>query len=131
MLAHVLLHQRSRRGSMSGQTRTGNRPELILPTIAACSGVFTSLIGRSCILLNYRSFLAWCTPLTWITFAFLVAPRYVTYRRRTFNLEGEIIAQWSRTFDTSVRFRIQNQLECCGYFSPFLIDSHKYDGCDH
>ncbi|KAF8812864.1 tetraspanin Tsp2 family [Phlegmacium glaucopus] len=100
--------------------RTGNRPELILSTIAACSGVFTSLIGWSGILLNNRSFLAWYTFLTWITFAFLVAPGYVTYKRRTFNLEGKINAQWSRSLDTSERLRIQNELDCCGYFSPFV-----------
>ncbi|KAF8812701.1 hypothetical protein BYT27DRAFT_7207544 [Phlegmacium glaucopus] len=38
-------------------------PELILSTIAACGGVFTSLIGWSGILLNNRSFLAWSRDL--------------------------------------------------------------------
>jgi len=99
--------------------RTGNRPELILSTVAASSGIFTSLIGWAGILLNNRSFLAWYTFLTWITFAFLVVPGYLTYKRRTFNLEGKINDQWS-SLDTDDRLRIQNQLTCCGYFSPFV-----------
>ncbi|KDR67334.1 hypothetical protein GALMADRAFT_147136 [Galerina marginata CBS 339.88] len=100
--------------------RVGNRPELILSTIAACIGIFTSLIGYAGILLNNRGFLAWYTFLTWVTFAFLVTPGYVTYRRRTFNLEGKINAQWSRTLGSEGRLRVQNQLQCCGYFSPFV-----------
>jgi hypothetical protein len=100
--------------------RTGNRPELILSTIAASIGVFTSLIGWSGLLLNNRSFLAWYTFLAWITFAFLVAPGYLTYKRRTFNLEGKINAQWSRLLDANDRLRVQNQLKCCGFFSPFV-----------
>ncbi|KAF8808256.1 hypothetical protein BYT27DRAFT_7287627 [Phlegmacium glaucopus] len=76
----------------------GNRSELILPMIAACS--------------------AHGTPS--ITFAFLVTPGYVTYKCRTFNLEGKINAQWSCSLDTSEQLRIQNELECCGYFSPLV-----------
>ncbi|PPQ78235.1 hypothetical protein CVT24_006426, partial [Panaeolus cyanescens] len=100
--------------------RTGNRPELILSTLAACIGLFTSVIGWSGILLNNRGFLAWYTFLTWITFAFLVVPGYITYKKRTFNLEGKINAQWSQALKSSGRLRIQNQLHCCGYFSPFI-----------
>ena len=44
-------------------------------------------------LLNNCGFLAWYT---FMTFAFLVTPGYMTYKRRTFNLEGKINAQWSR-----------------------------------
>ena len=100
--------------------RTGNRPELILSTIAACTGILTSLIGWAGILLNNRSFLAWYTFLTWLTFALLVTPGYVTYKRRTFNLEGKINSQWSRSLDSGARLRIQNQLDCCGYYNPFV-----------
>jgi len=80
----------------------------------------TSVIGWAGILLNDRSFLATYTFLTWITFAFLVAPGYITYKRRTFNLEGKINAQWSRDLGSDGRLRIQDQLLCCGYFSPFV-----------
>ena len=58
--------------------------------------------------------------MTWVTFAFLVSPGYMTYRRRTFNLEGKINAQWSRHINAEGRLLIQNQLNCCGYFSPFV-----------
>ena len=100
--------------------RVANSSELILSTVAACVGILTSLIGWAGILLNNRGFLAWYTFLTWITFAFLVIPGYLTYKRRTFNLEGKINAQWSRNFNTESRLRIQNQLSCCGYFGPFV-----------
>ena len=100
--------------------RVANTPELVFSTIAASVGILTSLIGWAGILLNNRSFLAWYTFLTWITFALLVIPGYITYKRRTFNLEGKINAQWSRSLDTESRLRVQNQLNCCGYFSPYV-----------
>ncbi|KAF9445753.1 hypothetical protein P691DRAFT_805241 [Macrolepiota fuliginosa MF-IS2] len=100
--------------------RVGNRPELVLSTIAASLGVFVSLIGWAGILLNNRAFLAWYTFLLWIAFAFLVTPGYITYKRRAFNLEGKVNAQWSRDLGADGRLRIQDQLECCGYFSPFI-----------
>lgn len=100
--------------------RVGNRPELITSTVAASIGIVTSLIGWAGILLNNRAFLAVYSFLCWITFAFLVVPGYITYRRRTFNLEGKINAEWSRDLGTDGRLRIQNQLGCCGYFSPFV-----------
>ena len=100
--------------------RTGNSPELILSTLTAVIGLLTSLIGWAGILLNNRGFLAWYTFMTWVTFAFLVSPGYMTYKRRTFNLEGKINAQWSRNIDIMGRLLIQNQLNCCGYFSPFV-----------
>jgi hypothetical protein len=88
--------------------------------MAAVIGLLTSLIGWAGILLNNRGFLAWYTFMTWVTFAFLVTPGYLTYKRRTFNLEGKINAQWSRNLDTEDRLLIQNQLNCCGFFSPFV-----------
>ena len=104
----------------SDVVRTGNAPELIISTLAAVIGLLTSLIGWAGILLNNRGFLAWYTFMTWVTFAFLVTPGYLTYKRRTFNLEGKINAQWSRNLDTEGRLRIQDQLNCCGYFNPFI-----------
>ncbi|KAJ3513295.1 hypothetical protein NLJ89_g3025 [Agrocybe chaxingu] len=100
--------------------RVGNRPELILSTIFACLGIFTSLVGWAGILLNNRSFLAVYTFLLWIVFIFLLVPGYMTYKRRTFNLEGKINAQWSQDLGAGGRLRIQNELQCCGYFSPFV-----------
>ena len=106
---------------MSDVIRNGNTAELGISTIAACMGIVTSLIGWAGILLNNRGFLAWYTFLLWICFAFLVTPGYITYRKRTFNLEGKLNKQWSQDLGALGRLAIQNQLECCGYFSPFVL----------
>lgn len=82
--------------------------------------MFTSLVGWSGILLNNRSFLAIYNVLLWVTFVFLAAPGYMTYKQRTFNLEGKINAQWSARLGLNGRLRIQSALDCCGYFSPFV-----------
>lgn len=100
--------------------RVGNTEELIISTMAAACGVVTSIIGWSGILLNNRSFLAVYTFALWICFAFLVTPGYITYKKRTFNLDGKLNRQWSQDLGASGRLAIQNQLKCCGYFSPFV-----------
>lgn len=104
----------------AGVVRTGNHTELAISTIAASLGVFTSIMGWAGVLLNNRSFLAWHTFLAWMTFAFLVSPGYITYKRHTFNLEGKINAQWSEQLGSIGRLKIQDKLQCCGYFSPFV-----------
>jgi hypothetical protein len=99
--------------------RVGNRTELIresegvslltsVSTLAASLMVFTSLIGYAGILLNVRAFLAVYTLLLWVCLGFLVAPGYMTYKQRTFNLEGKINSQWSRTLGTGGRLRVQD-----------------------
>ncbi|THH04983.1 hypothetical protein EW145_g5127 [Phellinidium pouzarii] len=100
--------------------RVGNRGELVVSTLAAGVGIITSLIGWAGILLNNRGFLAVYTFLLWITFGLICVPGYITYKKRTFNLEGKVNAQWSRDLGLTGRLRIQNQLNCCGYFSPFV-----------
>ncbi|OAX32223.1 hypothetical protein K503DRAFT_800900 [Rhizopogon vinicolor AM-OR11-026] len=100
--------------------RVGNRNELILSTAAAALAALTSVIGWAGILLNNRSFLAVYTFALWLCFALLVTPGYLTYKQRTFNLEGKTNAQWSRDLDAKGRLRIQNRLHCCGYYSPFV-----------
>ena len=98
----------------------GNRTELIASTVASGLGVLTSLTGWAGILLNNRAFLAIYTFLLWLVFIFILVPGYITYKRRTFNLEGKINAQWSQTLGVLGRLRVQNELRCCGYFSPFV-----------
>ena len=100
--------------------RVGNRTELIISTAAATLAALTSIIGWAGILLNNRSFLAVYTFALWLCFALLVTPGYLTYKQRTFNLEGKINAQWSRNLGAEGRLRIQNRLHCCGYYSPFV-----------
>ncbi|KAJ7762742.1 hypothetical protein DFH07DRAFT_813315 [Mycena maculata] len=100
--------------------RVGNKTELVLSTLAASAAVFTALVGAAGILMNNRPFLAVYTFLLWICFGLLVVPGYLTYKQYDFNLQGKINAQWSRTLGTDGRLRIQNELHCCGYFSPFV-----------
>jgi len=95
-------------------------PPKVASTIAGALGIVTAMVGWSGILLNNRSFLAVYTFLLWMVFAFLVTPGYITYRRKSFNLEGKINAQWSRTLGPIGRLRVQDRLGCCGYFSPFI-----------
>ncbi|KAG8965636.1 hypothetical protein FRC00_010189 [Tulasnella sp. 408] len=98
----------------------GNRGELIASTVAASACLFTALIGWAGILLNNRAFLAVYTLCLWVSFGLLVVPGYLTYKKRAFNLEGKINAQWSRNLGIRGRLTIQNLLECCGYFSPYV-----------
>lgn len=97
-----------------------NKGELIVSTVAASFATLTSVIGWAGILLNNRSFLAVYTFLLWICFALLVIPGYMTFRRKSLNLEGKINLLWSREIKALGRLKIQNQLSCCGYFSPFV-----------
>lgn len=100
--------------------RVANRIELIISTVAAGLGILTSLVGYSGLVLNNRSFLAVYNALLWATFAAIVAPGYITMRRREYNLQGKLNAQWSGGLGLNGRLRIQNQLGCCGYFDPFI-----------
>ncbi|KAG8852703.1 hypothetical protein FRB96_008559 [Tulasnella sp. 330] len=100
--------------------RVGNETELIISTVAASVGIFTSLLGWAGLLLNNRAFLGFYTLFLWFTFGLLVTPGYITYKRNTFNLEGKTNFQWSRTIGVAGRLRIQNELGCCGYYSPFI-----------
>ncbi|WVQ83238.1 hypothetical protein IAT38_005377 [Cryptococcus sp. DSM 104549] len=100
--------------------RVGNHTELVLSTVAAAMIVLTSLIGFAGIFLNNRAFLAIFTLLLWVDFGLLVAPGYMTYKQRAFNLEGKLNAQWSRNLGNEGRLRIQDALRCCGYYTPFV-----------
>ncbi|KAF9052092.1 hypothetical protein BJ165DRAFT_1340331 [Panaeolus papilionaceus] len=99
---------------------TGNHTELAISTLASLLGVLTAMIGFSGIILNDRRFLAIYTFMLWIVFTLMLVPGYMTYKRRTFNLEGKLNAQWSRDLGMRGRLVIQNSLRCCGYFSPFI-----------
>jgi len=99
---------------------TANSPELVTSTVAAALGLFTSVIGWAGILLNNRPFLAVYTFLLWLVFAALVIPGYLSYKRRAFNLEGKINSQWSRQLGSAGRLRVQNELQCCGYYNPYV-----------
>ncbi|KAJ6577004.1 hypothetical protein DFH09DRAFT_914218 [Mycena vulgaris] len=97
-----------------------NRTELGLSALAASVTLATACLGFPGILLNNRPFLATYTFLLWICFGLLVVPGYVTYKRRTLNLEGKVNQQWSQELGAAGRLTIQSLLGCCGYSSPFV-----------
>ncbi|KAJ6578270.1 hypothetical protein B0H19DRAFT_932775 [Mycena capillaripes] len=97
-----------------------NRTELALSTLAASVTLFTAALGFPGILLNNRPFLAVYTFLLWVTFGLLVVPGYITYKHRALNLEGKVNQQWSQELGSAGRLTVQNILNCCGYFSPFV-----------
>ena len=84
-------------------------------TVAASLITLTALLGYSGIMLNNRTFLAIYTFLLWPCLAFMVAPGYISYKQKTFNLEGKINLQWSRNLGTEGRLRIQNAVSECSW----------------
>ncbi|KAJ7061653.1 hypothetical protein C8F01DRAFT_144066 [Mycena amicta] len=100
--------------------RVANRTPLVFSTLAAAVALFTSVFGWAGVMLNNRSFLALYNLFLWFSFAFLVVPGYITYRRSSLNLEAKINFEWSELLDIDARRRIQNALHCCGYYSPYI-----------
>ncbi|KAJ7712141.1 hypothetical protein B0H16DRAFT_1342982, partial [Mycena metata] len=92
-----------------------NTSKLALSTLTAALALFVSIIGYPGILLNNRSFLA-----VYAAFSLLVIPGYLTYKRRTLNLEAKVNQQWSQALGAAGRLTLQFVLGCCGYFSPFV-----------
>ncbi|KAJ7721815.1 hypothetical protein B0H16DRAFT_363364, partial [Mycena metata] len=79
-----------------------NTSELALNTLAATFALFVSEIA------------------VYTAFGLLVVPGYITYKRRTLNLEAKVNQQWSQELGATGRLTIQSVLGCCGYFSPFV-----------
>lgn len=80
----------------------------------------TSIVGWAGILLNNRAFLTVYSTLLWPAFALMVAPGYITYKKRAFNLDGKMNNLWSRMLSVDERRQIQLAFGCCGYYSPFV-----------
>ncbi|PWN47497.1 hypothetical protein IE53DRAFT_390362 [Violaceomyces palustris] len=97
-----------------------NRVELILGTAASALCLATAILGWNGVLLNNRRFLALYTLLLFPTLVLILAPGYMSYKRRHFNLEGKLNAEWSRRLDVESRRWIQDSLSCCGYYNPFV-----------
>lgn len=97
-----------------------NRTEIILGTTAMALCIITAIIGWTGILLNNRAFLSVYALMLWVSFAFILAPGYIAYKRRTFNLAGKMNHLWSRELTLSGRRMVQTVLKCCGYYSPFI-----------
>lgn len=104
----------------SNVLRVVNRAEVVLGTVAMCLCLITCIVGWAGILLNNRAFLAVYAAMLWVALAFIVAPGYVAYKRRTFNLSGKMNHLWSRSLTLDQRRLVQTVLRCCGYYSPFI-----------
>lgn len=91
---------------------------------------FTSLLGFAGIFLNNRTFLAIFTLLLWVDFGLLVAPGYITYKQKTFNLEGKINSQWSRYLGTEGRLRIQDAVCDFPSFPKIIRLTQILSSCD-
>jgi hypothetical protein len=96
---------------------------------AMCLCLITALVGWAGLLLNNRSFLAVYTLLLWISFIFIVAPGYIAYRKRNFNLSGKLNQIWSRTLSITTRRVVQTTLRCCGYYSPYIEAAADGERC--
>ncbi|UZJ55552.1 hypothetical protein CBS101457_004872 [Exobasidium rhododendri] len=106
-----------------------NKTEMILAMTAMTLCVITAIFGWAGLMLNNRAFLSIYTLLLWISFIFIVAPGYIAYKKRTFNLSGKMNQVWSRALSISARRTVQVTLECCGYYSPFIEAAADSDRC--
>ncbi|KAJ7721786.1 hypothetical protein B0H16DRAFT_1335095, partial [Mycena metata] len=91
-----------------------NTSELALSTLAAAFALFVSLIGYPDILLNNRPFLA-----VYTAFGLLVVPGYITYKRRTLNLEAKVNQQWSQELGAAGRLTIREKALTRWYIVSF------------
>ncbi|KDN45967.1 hypothetical protein K437DRAFT_223871 [Tilletiaria anomala UBC 951] len=91
---------------------------LIFITLASFLCVFTAVIGLSGVLLNSRPILAIYTFLLWPALISILIVGYTAYKRANLRLDRKLNMAWSRYFDDLSRLRLQNNLHCCGYYSP-------------
>jgi hypothetical protein len=90
---------------------------LILITWAASMLLFSALLGMTGTLLNSRPILAVYTLLLWPSFISLLSVGYVAYKRDTFSLDHKLNLSWSRRYNALDRLRVQDSLQCCGFYS--------------
>ncbi|KAF8158418.1 hypothetical protein B0H34DRAFT_782914 [Crassisporium funariophilum] len=91
---------------------------LILITLAGSLLLFAALVGITGALLNSRPILAVYTVLLWPAFVSMLTVGYVAYKRETFSLDHKLNLNWSRYYTPVGRLRVQDSLQCCGYYSP-------------
>ena len=96
---------------------------LILITWAASMLLFTALLGMTGTFLNSRPILAAYTVLLWPAFISLLSVGYVAYKRDTFSLDHKLNLSWSRHYNRLDRLRIQDSLQCCGFYSTLHATS--------
>jgi Tetraspanin family len=90
---------------------------LVLITWAASMLLLTAGLGMTGTLLNSRPILAIYAVLLWPAFVSLLSVGYVAYKRDTLSLDHKLNLAWSRYYNPLSRLRIQDSLQCCGFYS--------------
>ncbi|PWN44472.1 hypothetical protein IE81DRAFT_282126, partial [Ceraceosorus guamensis] len=91
---------------------------LIFLTLASMLCVLTSVVGISGTILNSRPILSLYAFLLWPTLLSILVVGYASYKRENLRLDRKLNMAWSRYFDDLDRLRLQNNLHCCGYYTP-------------
>ncbi|KAE8258502.1 hypothetical protein A4X13_0g1648 [Tilletia indica] len=91
---------------------------LIFITLASFLCVLTSVVGLCGAILNNRPILALYAFLLWPTFISMMVVGYSTYKRANLRLDRKLNMAWSRYYTDLDRLRLQNNLHCCGFYSP-------------
>jgi hypothetical protein len=60
--------------------------------LEASVALATACLGGAGTIMNNRPFLAVCTLMLWVCFGLMVVPGYLTYKRRSLNLDGKVRA---------------------------------------
>ncbi|CAD6888041.1 unnamed protein product [Tilletia laevis] len=91
---------------------------LIFITLASFLCVLTSVVGLCGAILNNRPILALYAFLLWPTFISMMVVGYSSYKRANLRLDRKLNMAWSRYYTDLDRLRLQNNLHCCGFYSP-------------
>ncbi|KAK0545016.1 hypothetical protein OC846_004487 [Tilletia horrida] len=91
---------------------------LIFITLASFLCVLTSVVGLCGAILNNRPILALYSFLLWPTFMSMMVVGYTSYKRANLRLDRKLNMAWSRYYTDLDRLRLQNNLHCCGFYSP-------------
>lgn len=70
-------------------------------------------------MLSSRPILAFYNLLLWPTLLSLCLVGYTSYKRGHLQLDKKLNQTWSQYLNDGERLRVQNSLNCCGYFNPF------------
>ncbi|ORX36065.1 hypothetical protein BD324DRAFT_682202 [Kockovaella imperatae] len=103
----------------SSVTMVSDPDIVIFLTLASVLCIFSFLVGLTGILLNSRPILAFYNLLLWPTFLSMAIVGYTAYKRGNLQLDRKLNQAWSRAFSDKDRLTIQNELSCCGYYTPY------------
>jgi hypothetical protein len=87
-------------------------------SVASSLCLLTSIVGLSGSILNSRPILALYAFLLWPSLLSMLTVGYTSYKRNNLRLDLKLNQTWSRYLSDLARLRIQDNLHCCGYYSP-------------